>query len=452
MNIPEFSGDILIVDDVPENIKVLSSILNTKGYKVRKALNGKVALRSAKSRAPNVILLDIKMPEMNGYELCQQLKADPSLKEIPVIFISALNEIFDKVKAFKCGGVDYITKPFQIEEVIARIENQLTIQRQKDRLKQEIKHCQEIEDILYQSRSLLASILNTSLDGIAALEAVRKPSTGKIEDFRCLVANPIFAMMVNRHQDHLVGKLIAKKILSQISPGLFDKFVKLVETGQTLQQEIFFQQDNTQEYWYHLVAVKLGDGLSLTVRDITQRKQAELKLESSAKIDSLTGIGNRRLFDQMILQEWNRHKRTQQPLSLIICDIDEFKRYNDHYGHLQGDKCLHQVAQSINRVVKRSGELVARYGGEEFAIILPHTNKKQAVKVAKLIQEEIHQQKIVHAESRVSAYVTMSIGVTSMIPGIQHSLKSLIMIADKALYQAKARGRNHIVLYTIGGQ
>ncbi|WP_373537889.1 response regulator [Microcoleus sp.] len=130
----ENKGNILIVDDTPENLQVLSATLSDRGYKVRGVINGKMAIRAARSGSPDLILLDIKMPEMDGYEVCTQLKADPKTAEIPVIFISALDEVLDKVTAFQVGGVDYITKPFQIEEVLARIEHQLTIQRLKRQL------------------------------------------------------------------------------------------------------------------------------------------------------------------------------------------------------------------------------------------------------------------------------------------------------------------------------
>ncbi|NQE37215.1 response regulator [Microcoleus asticus] len=130
----ENKGNILIVDDTPENLQVLSATLSDRGYKVRGVINGKMAIRAARSGSPDLILLDIKMPEIDGYQVCTQLKADPKTSEIPVIFISALDEVLDKVTAFKVGGVDYITKPFHVAEVLARIENQLTIQRLKKQL------------------------------------------------------------------------------------------------------------------------------------------------------------------------------------------------------------------------------------------------------------------------------------------------------------------------------
>ncbi|MEG4008099.1 response regulator [Microcoleus sp. Pol11C1] len=141
--IEENKGNILIVDDTPENLQVLSATLSDRGYKVRGVINGKMAIRAARSGSPDLILLDIKMPEMDGYEVCTQLKEDPNTSEIPVIFISALDEVLDKVTAFKVGGVDYVTKPFHVAEVLARIEHQLTIQRLKKQLLDRNKELQE---------------------------------------------------------------------------------------------------------------------------------------------------------------------------------------------------------------------------------------------------------------------------------------------------------------------
>lgn len=141
--IEENKGNILIVDDTPENLQVLSATLCDRGYKVRGVINGKMAIRAARSGSPDLILLDIKMPEMDGYEVCKQLKADPKTSEIPVVFISALDEVLDKLTAFQVGGVDYVTKPFHVAEVLARIEHQLTIQRLKKQLIERNKELQE---------------------------------------------------------------------------------------------------------------------------------------------------------------------------------------------------------------------------------------------------------------------------------------------------------------------
>ena len=154
--------EILIVDDTPNNLRFLSTMLLEQGYEVRKSINGQMALRSVQSEPPNLILLDIRMPDMNGYEVCQKLKADEQTKDIPVIFLSALDDPMDKVMAFDVGGVDYITKPFQFEEVLARVKTHLTIRKlqkqlqdQNERLQQEIRKREQVEAELRQANERL---------------------------------------------------------------------------------------------------------------------------------------------------------------------------------------------------------------------------------------------------------------------------------------------------------
>jgi len=143
---PSANADILIVDDTPANLNVLSAILGKRGYRVRPAINGALALKAAQKAAPDLILLDVQMPGLDGYEVCRQLKRDAQTRDIPVIFISALDDVLDKVEAFQAGGVDYITKPFQIEEVLARVENQLALHQQRE----------EIATLLARNEQLIA--------------------------------------------------------------------------------------------------------------------------------------------------------------------------------------------------------------------------------------------------------------------------------------------------------
>ncbi|MFB2983375.1 response regulator [Microseira sp. BLCC-F43] len=274
-------ANILIVDDLIENLRFLTELLTKQGYKVRSVTNGNMALKTVRNNPPDAILLDIKMPDMDGYQVCLALKADEDTSEIPVIFLSALDQVIDKVKAFQVGGVDYITKPFQPEEVIARIQTQLTMQQQKHQLRQQIERHQQTAEILYQSRALLASLLNNSLDGLAAMQAVRDTITGDIQDFRCLVVNPVIAKLFGKKREDLMGKLVVKKQLNQLTPRLFDSLVQVVETGEVLEQEFYWNSDDFQK-WYSLIAVKFGDGFSITIRDITEFKQLKLKLKLQA--------------------------------------------------------------------------------------------------------------------------------------------------------------------------
>jgi diguanylate cyclase (GGDEF)-like protein len=329
-------ADILVVDDTLANVQLLSRMLTEYGYKVRKVLNGKMALMGVQTAPPDLILLDVNMPEISGYEVCQQIKANEATQNIPVIFISALDEAADKVKAFSVGGADYITKPFQVAEVLARVEHQLMLRELQQQL---------------------------------------------------------------REQNVLLQK-------------------KIYEHERTL---------------YELEKAK------------TALQQANDELQRLAIMDDLTQVANRRHFYDYLSQEWKRALREQNFISLLLCDVDHFKRYNDASGHQAGDRCLQQVAQAIQSALHRPSDLVARYGGEEFTVILPATDAIGAKHIAQTMQTTLRQLQMLHPDSSVSAFVTLSIGVACIIPSAHESPDALVALADQALYAAKELGRNCIV-------
>ncbi|HEY9859452.1 MAG TPA: diguanylate cyclase [Candidatus Obscuribacterales bacterium] len=172
-------------------------------------------------------------------------------------------------------------------------------------------------------------------------------------------------------------------------------------------------------------------------------QQANERLNQLVCLDGLTQVANRYHFDRHLQQLWNLLSRSQKPLAILLCDVDHFKLYNDTYGHQAGDRCLQQVAMTIQEQVKRSGDLVARYGGEEFVVILTHTFGKDAIELAEKICKEVQQLNISHRCSPTEQ-VTISIGVSWVIPSITYSSEQLIAVADKALYQAKHQGRNQV--------
>ncbi|MGK7955794.1 MAG: diguanylate cyclase [Crocosphaera sp.] len=168
-----------------------------------------------------------------------------------------------------------------------------------------------------------------------------------------------------------------------------------------------------------------------------------------ALFDELTQIPNRRYFNRYLQQEWRRCQRNNYPMSLLLCDLDYFKSYNDYYGHQQGDYCLRQVALVIQETLKRSGDMVFRYGGEEFAIVLPNTATEGAEFIAQQIIQKIQQQQIVHSPSPVSSYVSISLGIAVTLNSTVLSSETLFQMADMALYRAKATGRNRYCLETV---
>lgn len=200
--------------------------------------------------------------------------------------------------------------------------------------------------------------------------------------------------------------------------------------------------------WEREFLESLSGQLAIAIQQATlydRLCQANQKLEQLATLDGLTGIPNRRSFDQTLEQEWQRSHRNRHPLALIVGDIDFFKAYNDHYGHLAGDDCLRQVAQTLARVARRSTDLAFRYGGEEFAIILPNTDLEGAIAVAHQILEALCTLGLHHAHSKVAQRVTLSLGVTAIIPGPKQQPDTLIQRADEALFMAKDAGRNQAI-------
>jgi two-component system, cell cycle response regulator len=450
---------ILIVDDLPENVRLLSSLLKEQGYSVISATDGKMALSLVRQEQPDLILLDIMIPQIDGYEVCRYLKAENHTKHIPIIFLSGLDSESDKIEAFNVGGVDYITKPFFVEEVVLRVKAQLSSIQQQQKfqqiLKEQIAERKIVEQELTKSRALLTGVLDSSLDGVAAFEAIRDRQ-GRIVDFRWLIANPVAAMTVGGTIDTLRGKrLFVEGSPGHLFEGLFDSFVQVVETCTVLEQEHYYNSFSLKT-WFHIVAVKLGDGFAMTFRDISDRKQIETTLKQAnsrltyqANIDSLTQIANRRRFDEYITQEWSRCAREKEHLSLLLCDVDFFKVYNDTYGHQAGDSCLYEVAKGIERAVKRPADIAFRYGGEEFAVILPHTDGQGAIKVAEEIHQQILELKLSHVASKISKIVTLSIGVSSIIPDTRTAPHQLISTADGALYDAKFKGRNRVIFRSV---
>jgi diguanylate cyclase (GGDEF)-like protein len=193
---------------------------------------------------------------------------------------------------------------------------------------------------------------------------------------------------------------------------------------------------------WHLLIGLVGSILIMIL--INRLKQAYYRLQQQTIMDALTGIPNRRYFTERVLMEFRRSRRDKKPLSLIICDIDYFKTYNDHYGHQGGDECLSKVAKTIQAQLHRPGDICARYGGEEFVIILPNTPLSGVLMKAEQIRSAVENLKIEHAQSKVNRYVTISLGAATELQDTFKDHEALIKEADDALYRAKAEGRNRV--------
>ena len=299
-------GNILIVDDTPENLRLLSNVLTERGYKVRSVINGAMALMGAKAAPPDLILLDINMPDMNGYEVCEALKADEQTREIPVIFISALDEVLDKVKGFAVGGRDYITKPFQLEEVLARIENQLTIrnlqqqlQEQNQRLQQEISDREKAEQAL---RVFLHSISHD----------LRNPVTGMLMVLKNLLNRPWSVVSRDVPPERLSGVGSEQEPTTDTEQGTIPLRSTLERMATSCERQLNLINSLVESHEYEVWGVPL-ECQPVSLHQLTQRlveewqpmlksNQATLKNLVSAELPPLYADPNQlwRVFSNLI--------------------------------------------------------------------------------------------------------------------------------------------------------
>ncbi len=290
---------LLLVDDAPANLRLLVGGLG-EAFDLHVAKSGSEALAILEQWSPDLILLDVMMPDMDGHEVCRRLKGDPLRRDIPVIFVTGRDDEADELEGLELGAVDYIAKPFSLPIVRARVNTHLELKRYRDLLK------------------------------------------------------------------------------------------------------------------------------------------------NHAFVDGLIGIPNRRRFDEVLAQAWAMGSRQGSPLSMLLLDVDHFKAFNDHYGHLAGDACLTQVGRALAQGLSRASDLVARYGGEEFGVVLPGTSLEGARAVAETLRRAVESLALPHARSSAADRVTVSLGAATCTPEAGSQPSTLVESADQALYRAKQGGRNRV--------
>jgi diguanylate cyclase (GGDEF)-like protein/PAS domain S-box-containing protein len=449
---------ILIIDDNPSNLEIICKFLTRAGYKTIITHNGEKGIESALEFLPDLILLDVAMPKIDGFETCHYLKSLQTTKEIPIIFLKAISPDDQplRIKGLQLGAVDFINKPIREEEIILKVNIHLKLQNLNKQLQEktkqleaEIKERKKLEEALKKSEEKFAKAFRSNPDPV---------TISTVKEGRLIEVNQSFCRLTGYQEEEIIGK--TRKELNLCKDSQESDLLSLVfqTKGEVRDREVTYLT-KSGDIKTMLVSIEIieydGEQCFLILqKDITERKQVEdslqqfnQELQQLVNIDKLTQVANRYCFDRYLNQEWYRLKREQAPLSLILSDVDYFKRYNDFYNHLTGDKCLLRVAQAINRAAKRPADLVARYGGEEFAVILPNTKADGAIKVAERIREEIHCIKIPHEDSEVNKYVTLSLGVATVIPEGKGSPADLISAADQALYKAKRQGRDRVVAY-----
>ena len=482
-------NSILVVDDFRDNLRLLSELLTEAGYVVRPVANGKLALSSAQTTPPDLILLDIMMPGMSGYEVCQILKADENLRNIPVIFISALDGVFDKVKAFSVGGVDYITKPFQPAEVLARVKTHVTLKNLQNRLiennqrlTEEIVERNRIAEAMRQRNWELSLItqMNTQLQACNeesqtydVLKNVCKQLFPSESGCLYLIANepktlvtavnwgdspPDARILDDTYWENPRGQIYTIEqpagsplnLYLHSSKGQQEGFPYILRnvSGQALGVLFLHSgsraKENTKEEHIQaqetkqLIATRVVEQYSLFLANFRLRDA----LKREAIRDPLTNLYNRRYMEEALNREVQRAERRKTSVGIIMLDVDHFKKFNDTHGHEAGDLVLEELGNLLQKNI-RGGDIACRYGGEEFLLILPDTTLKIAAVRARELLERSRQLRIAHQEQILST--TISLGV-SALPEHGHTIHEIVNAADAALYQAKHNGRNQVAI------
>lgn len=418
---------ILIVDDAPENLSMLRKLMVQQGYQTFVATSGERALAIARRVHPDLILLDVVMPGMDGLETCRQLKAHAATQRIPVIFMSARTDTDDVVAGFDTGAVDYISKPLRMAEVCARVRAQLQIRNRSETQEEQAER--------------LRTIVNNMAEGLLIIEA----------DGRIQFTNPACDKYLGYQEGELAGRAIGELLNPMVAQEYLDYFDRYAAAPESAHnhgtREVIIRHRNGSSVCMDLTLTPMYLRQPLFIgllHDITHHKLSEDALQRAAMVDPLTKIANRRHFDSFLEKEWQRAVRSGQPLSLVVLDVDHFKLYNDTLGHPAGDACLQRVAQAIASHALRPTDLAARYGGEEFVLLFAETDSDSAYLLAESIRADVEALQLPHPKSTTSPWLTVSIGVSTIHPSQLDSTESLFVAADRAMYVAKEGGRNQV--------
>lgn len=542
---------VLIVDDEPININAVATILS-RDYELKVATSAKVALELIRKKQPDLILLDINMPEMDGYEMANILQSDKETSKIPFIFLTANSEANSIKKGFEHGAVDYIAKPFSREELQARVQTHLKINKLKTSLSETVSQLESKVDEFNKSQKEFETIFNNSYNGIAItdlnskflmvndsytritgyskeellslsctdltveeekeqakttlasvikkghIESVQKTCISKegkvtvntsislMPDKKRLLFNTVDMSKLKKAEEkiHHYLEVINQNVLSSSTDlegvitdvseafcnysgyeraeliGKKHSILKHPDMDATVYDDLWATISN-DKIWSGNVKNRKKDGsyywanvkifpdfdennqkIAYTAirQDITDRK----KIEEISIHDELTGLYNRRHFNKIFSLELNRSTRDKKNLYFLMIDVDNFKLYNDNYGHQEGDSVLVKIGKVLNSCSKRADDFAFRLGGEEFGILYSAVSDVEAIKFANRVKDQIKALKIVHAYNDSIGFVSVSAGLICKGPSIHSSVEELYKLADKLLYDAKEDGRNNL--------
>jgi len=454
---------VLIADDEPKNIKILEAMLAGHGYRLLTAGNGQEALDRAFSENPDLILLDILMPELNGFEVTRILKKDSRTKNIPIILVTALDGPESRNTGLEAGAEDFLNKPVKAVELKARVKSMLRLKQYRDQLS--IRS--QSEDMLAEALGVKASSRLQQKEDVPLVLLVEDNQIDadivrhfmKEEPVRLVVATTgreAFSLLNSQRVDLVLLDIVLPDISG------FEIFRSLKENEKSKDIPVMIIT-SLSGFESKITGLELGSD-DFLIKPIVKRellarmrvlleKKARLDrirshYESAVKtatIDWLTGLYNHGYFKKFLELEIKRSLRHPYPICLIILDVDDFKAHNDRLGHSAGDSILHRVGQAVRSNI-REIDLAARYGGDEFAVVLPYSDSEGTITVAQRIQQAVQCLEISGASGQGPDRLSISMGIAAY-PEDASTAEDLVKKADQMLYQAKKNGKNQFCIY-----
>jgi two-component system, cell cycle response regulator len=453
---------VLIVDDEPLNTKLLAALIPSDQYSVLCAYNGPEALEIAEKFRPELILLDVMMPNMDGYEVTLKLKSMPTTNHIPIIMITALQDLEDKAKALEVGAEEFLSKPVNKIELLARINSMICLKRYREQLtlrmksEEEVIGCDTPKSPIKNKEICRATILlvEDNDKDITLIKAQLSDLpyeiliSGNGEDAIVMVKeNKVDVVLLDILLPGINGFEVCSAIkgLDQMSPPQVVIITSLNDLGSQIKGAELGADD-------YLIKPINGRVFRARINSLVRKKKYLDKLlahyeiaVNSAILDGLTGLYNHVFFKQSLEMEVKRSIRQQHPSTLIMLDLDNFKSHNDTYGHPAGDAILAEFSKLLKTCVRET-DLVARYGGEEFCVVLPYTDKQDSLLVAEKILEAVRKHRFATAILPITETITVSAGIASC-PADTSTVSELITIADAMLYEAKKAGKDRVQAY-----
>lgn len=448
------TGRILVVDDMETNIRVLTAKLEAEYYEVLSANNGAEAILLARETQPDLILLDVMMPVMDGYQTCRQLKRDPVTMHIPVVMVTALDGQTERVKGLEAGADDFLSKPIDDLSLFARVRSLLRLNLVISELR--VHEADNMRDGLLASLQARASeeggkILVVDEDERYAQRVIRKlggphectisldPKTAPDlarQDFDLVILNLMASTfdglrIVARIRSNEETRAVP--ILCTVDPNDRGRVVRALDLGANDILERPAEE--------HELRARVNTLLQRRLYTTQLRKSLDASVEM-AYIDELTGLSNRRHMDGALTDLAKQVTRTLEPSVVFITDVDHFKKVNDTWGHQAGDEVLKQLAQLL-RDSFRAVDVLCRYGGEEFVVLMPDTDLISAKAAAERYRHVTEKHLFEIGNDRAPIHVTVSSGLSEILS--EETGKEALARADAALYHAKKNGRNRVV-------